>query len=58
MASGHNRSSEVAECNSSLSSKIAAIVSLKERYPELPDLSDNPRPFSTKVDEMNKLFSL
>jgi hypothetical protein len=40
MATGHNRFSVVEERSSHTFCKIAATVSLRERYHELPDLSD------------------
>jgi hypothetical protein len=46
MATGHNSFSVVAELNSAVPCKIAEPVPPREVYPELPDLSDNPRPYS------------
>jgi hypothetical protein len=50
MATGHNSFPVVAELNSSAPCKPAAPVSPRERYPELPDLSDNHRPYSNNGD--------
>ena len=44
MATGLNMFSVVEEISSPAFRKIAALVSPKRGYPELPDLSDNPRP--------------
>jgi hypothetical protein len=44
MATGHNRFSVVAEHSSHAFCKIAPPLSPRRRYPELPDLSDNPLP--------------
>jgi len=44
MATGLNMFSVVEELSSPAFHKIAALVSPKRGYPELPDLSDNPRP--------------
>jgi hypothetical protein len=52
MATGHNRFSVVAELNSAVPRKIAAPVSSREGYPELPDISDNPHHYSTPVKEV------
>jgi len=49
MATGHNRFFVLVELSLSLPCKIAATVSPRERYPGLPDLSDNPLPYSVKV---------
>jgi hypothetical protein len=49
MATGHNRFSVLAEHSLSLLCKIAATVSPREGYLELPDLPDNPLPYSFKV---------
>jgi hypothetical protein len=47
MATDHNSFSVLAELNSSVSGKIAAPVPHRELCPELSDLSDNPRRYST-----------
>ena len=44
MATGLNMFSVVEELSSPAFRKIAALVSPKRGYPELPDLSDNPHP--------------
>ena len=44
MATGLNMFSVVEALSSPVFRKIAALVSPKRGYPELPDLSDNPRP--------------
>jgi hypothetical protein len=49
MAAGHKRFSVLAEHSLAFPCKIAATVSPREGYPELPDLSDNPFPYSIKV---------
>jgi hypothetical protein len=60
MATGHNNFSVAAELNSSVPCKIAAPVSPRERYLELPDLSDNPRPYFTNLVGMvaNTVYTL
>jgi len=55
MASGHNRLSEIAERNTPLPFKISAKLSPRDWYPELPEQSYNPLPFSTKFDEIIEL---
>jgi hypothetical protein len=49
MATGHNRFSVVEELSPPACCNIAAAVSPKRGYPELPDLSDNPLPSSTEI---------
>jgi hypothetical protein len=49
MATGHNRFSVLAEHSLFFPCKITTTVSPREGYPELPDLSDNPLPYSIKV---------
>jgi hypothetical protein len=44
MATGHNKFFVVEELSSRAFCKVAAPVSPKRGYPELPDLSDNPLP--------------
>jgi hypothetical protein len=44
MPTGHNRFSVVEELSSPACCKIAAPVSPKRGYPELPELSENPLP--------------
>jgi hypothetical protein len=44
MATGHNRLSVVEELSSPALGKLAATVSVRWGYLELPELSDNPLP--------------
>jgi hypothetical protein len=45
-ATGHNRYCVIQELRSSVFCKIVAPVASRRGYPELPDLSENPRPYS------------
>jgi hypothetical protein len=51
MATGHNTLSVVEELSSPAFCKIAAPVSPRRGYPELPYLSGNPRPYSLSVKD-------
>jgi len=58
MATGLNMFSVVEELSSPAFRKIAALMSPKRGYPELPDLSDNPRPsYTTKVTQQFRWLS-
>jgi hypothetical protein len=58
MATGHSCISLAAELNSSVPCKIAAPVSPREGYPELPGLSDNPHPYSTVLCSGSRIYSV